>query len=169
MIEVVIGSLVDQATEGVIRPIRSDLAPVTMEGRDLATEAGDLVTARLEEAGDVPVGGAVITPAGDLPEDFVIHVVVSAPEEPETSTSVQRALRNGLRRATDCGLNSLALPPLGMGVGNMDAEDAARVMLELLFNHLDEGEAPLQLIVVAESEYEAEVFGQVLAHLTSIR
>ena len=169
MIDVVVGTLLDQEVEGVLRPMRSDLAPVTAQSRDLAAAAGDALGNRLEQIGAVPVGGAIITPAGDLPSDFLIHAVVSAPDEAETSASVQRALRNGLRRATDLGLKSLALPPLGMGVGTMEAENSARVMLELLFNHLDEGQEPLELRVVVCSEYEAAVFGQIVTQLSDAR
>jgi O-acetyl-ADP-ribose deacetylase (regulator of RNase III) len=62
-------------------------------------------------------GGAVVTPGGDLSADFVIHVVVSAPDEPETSVNVQKALRNGLRRAADLdpGIAGASAPGHGCG------------------------------------------------------
>ena len=75
--------------------------------------------------------------------------------------SVQRALRNGLRRASDWGLASLALPPFGMAVGAADPEVAARVLVEILFNHLDEGAPPRELL--------AEANRIVQAHLESLR
>jgi hypothetical protein len=142
MIQVLLGTLSEQETEGILRPIRSDLAPVTAASRDVAEGAGETMNEKLEQIGVIPVGGAVITPAGALSADFVIHAVVSAPDEPETPGSVQNALKNGLRRATDLGLESLALPPLGTGIGRLDAETCALAMLEMLFFHLDEGQPP---------------------------
>ena len=169
MIEVLLGALYEQETEGILRPIRSDLVPVTSASRDVAEGAGDTMNDKLEQIGAVPLGGAVITPAGGLSADLVIHAVVSAPDEPETPASVQKALRNSLRRATDLGLESLALPPLGTGIGQLDVEESALAMLEMLFFHLDEGQPPLDVRIVTDSEYEQRVFEQLVAEMTSQR
>ena len=169
MIQVLLGALYEQETEGILRPIRSDLAPVTAASRDVAEGAGETMNDKLEQIGAIPLGGAVITPAGGLSADFVIHAVVSEPDEPETPASVQKALRNSLRRAADWGLESLALPPLGTGIGRLDVEDSALAMLEMLFFHLDEGQPPLDMRIVTGSEYERRVFERLVAEMTSRR
>lgn len=169
MIDVVIGFLQDQGQEGLVRPIRSDLAPLTAGARDLIAEAGGAVEERLRQMGVLPVGGAFITPAGALAASFLIHVVTASEEEPETPLTVQRGLRNALRRATEWEIASLAVPPLGMGAGQLDPEEAARAMVEILVNHLDEGHPPLDLTVVVANEYEAEVFRRLVSDLTRER
>ena len=163
MITVAIGELVDQKQEALMRPVRSDLAPLAPAARDVGLRAGEKMVARLEQLGAVPVGGAVITPAGDLDAAFVIHAVTADPEEPQSSMTVQRAVRNGLRRAADWEISSLALPPLGLGVGSMGAEEAAGVLVELLVNHLDEGLAPKEIVIVVANDYEKAVFENVVA------
>ena len=90
-------------------------------------------------------------------------------DEPETSFSIQRALRNGLRRAADWSLVSLAVPALGLGAGAMDPEATARTLVDLLFNHLDEGVPPLDLCVVVDSDYEEELFEQLISEGTRLR
>lgn len=169
MIRVELGDLASRAEEAILRPIRSDLAPMTPAARDLGARAGARVAARLEAAGVLPVGGAVITPAGDLAASFLIHVVTSAVDEPQSPTTVQRALKNGLRRAADWGIASLALPPLGISVGDMGAEEGAQVLAEILVDHLGEGQPPLELVVVVGSAYEEQVLGRVVADLTRER
>ena len=169
MIQVLLGGLYEQEIEGILRPIRADLVPVTSASRDVAEGAGETMNDKLEQIGAIPLGGAVITPAGDLSADFVIHAVVSAPDEPETPASVQKALRNSLRRATDLGLESLALPPLGTGIGQLEAEETALAMLEMLFFHLDEGQPPFDVRIVTGSEYEQRVFERLVAEMTSQR
>ena len=37
--------------------------------------------ARLDGMGDLPVGGAVVTPGGDTLNPFIIHAVLESPEE----------------------------------------------------------------------------------------
>ena len=78
-------------------------------------------------------------------------------------------MKNGLRRAVDWELASLAVPPLGLGVGNMGAEEAAQVLVELLVDHLDEGHPPLDIVVVVANEYEESVFGVVIEELVKDR
>jgi O-acetyl-ADP-ribose deacetylase (regulator of RNase III) len=43
---------------------------------------------------------------------------------------IHRATMNSLKRATDLGLASIALPALGTGVGGFPADEAARVMID---------------------------------------
>ncbi len=169
MIQVVVGSLASQEVEGVVCPIRSDLTPLTAGARDVLHLAGARVGERLRQLGALPVGGAVITPGGGLGAAFIIYVVTTSEEESETSMSVQKALRNALRRAADWEMAALALPPLGAGVGHMEPEEAARAQVEILGNHLDEGRPPLELTIVAASEYEAEVFRRQVGDLSRDR
>lgn len=162
MIKVVQGELASQTADGLIRPVQADLTAVDVVGRDLAMAAGPELEERLQGLGAIPVGGAVLTPAGELSVSYLIHVVVMSQDEAQSSMSVQLALRNGLRRAADWGLESLALPALGIGPGAEDPEGAARVLIDILFNHLDEGVAPLDLTVVVGSEYLHDVFERLI-------
>ncbi len=162
MIRVVFEPLQTVETEALLRPIRSDLAPVTAAARDVAMAAGPRMHDRLEGLGSLPVGGAVMTPGGDLAADFVIHAVVMSEEEPQTTQTVQRAVRNGLARAADWGIESLALPPLGIVAGLTEPEVSARALVDILFNHLDEGREPLDLAVVVTSSFEEDLFTRLI-------
>ena len=66
MIRVVLGALEDSDTEAILRPIRSDLTPVSAASRDVGSAAGPLMEERLQSQGSVPVGGAILTPGGSL-------------------------------------------------------------------------------------------------------
>lgn len=146
--------------EAVVRPMRADGESVSAAGRRLEVAAGPGVLARLREMGELPVGGAVLTPAGDLPAPFVVHVVVQSPEEPVTEAGVERALTNALRRTEELGVASLAVPPLGVGPGNLEVEAAARVMGRVLARHEKGGGRPRDLVIVVESDYEEQIFGR---------
>lgn len=169
MIQVVLGDLAEQTTDGVVRAVASDLAPINAASRDVGLAAGSELGERLERIGALPVGGAVLTPSGRLPAGFLIHVVVMSDDEPQTTMSVQKALRNGLRRASDWGLESLALPALGIVAGTIEPESSARALVEILFNHIDEGDPPLDLRIVVASEFESELFGRLIARMSRDR
>ena len=108
--------------------------------------------------GEVPVGGAVITPGGALQADFLVHVVVQSGEEPVTASGVRKALVNGLRHACRLGVETMAIPPLGTGAGNLDAEAAADVMVPVLREHLEREDYPRHVLVMVTTAYEMETF-----------
>lgn len=169
MIHVVRGSLLEVEVEAVVRPVRADLSPVSAGSRDLAAGAGALVEEHLARLGSLPLGGAVMTPSGELPSDFIIHAVVMSEDEPQTFATVQKALQNSLRRATDWAIESLALPPLGIGVGTTDPEVAAQALVEILLNHMAEGAPPLDLTVVVTSQFEEDLFTRLVDEMTADR
>ena len=163
MIRVVRAALEEVEVEAVVRPVRTDLAPVSVASRDVLAAAGTVVQERLEKLGSLPLGGAVMTPAGDLRADFLIHAVVMSEDEPQTTVTVQKALRNGLGRAADWGCTSLALPPLGLSVGLTEPEISAEALVGILWSHLDGGNEPLDLVIVASTSYEEELLARIVA------
>jgi O-acetyl-ADP-ribose deacetylase len=142
----------------VLRPIRSDLAPVTAASRDVSEAMGAGPAEMLGRLGTLPLGGAVLTPAGELRADYVVHVVVMSEDEPQTAATVDKALRNGLARAADLGLESIALPPLGMGVGMTEPELPAGALLKILVEHLESDLPPDEVILAVTSDFEADLF-----------
>jgi O-acetyl-ADP-ribose deacetylase (regulator of RNase III) len=162
-IRVRIGDLGETKAAAIVRAVRSDGEAITAIGRRLEMLAGPTMSKRLQGIGDLPVGGAVLTPGGELPADFVIHAVLQSSEEPVTPHTVQRALLNALRRARDFGLTTVALPPLGTGAGNLDAEDAAQLIVDVLRDHLQDPGEPRSFEIVVESAYEEELYARAVA------
>jgi hypothetical protein len=66
VIDIVIGGLASRPQEGLMRAIRADMTPIDTGGRDVMVGAGENVGERLRKMGTLPVGGAFITPGGDL-------------------------------------------------------------------------------------------------------
>lgn len=157
-----VGELSAADAEVLARPIRSDGAAVTAAGRRLDKAAGPAVTRHLESLGELPVGSAVLTPAGDLAASYLLHLVLQSAEEPFTEAALRRALAQGLERVVDWGLGSLAIPPLGAGAGALESVDAARVLAEALREHDQHGRLGFEVIVVVESDFEREVFERAL-------
>jgi O-acetyl-ADP-ribose deacetylase len=159
MIRVVLSGPSGVEAEAILRSMTSELAADTAFSREVELAAGDDVARRLQAMGELPVGAAVITPGGDAPAPFLVHVVLRSPEEPVGKEAVRTALRNGLRRVRELGLESLALPPLGTGAGNLDAQEAADVMVPVLLDDPPSTSVPLrEVIILVASAYEEEVF-----------
>lgn len=164
MIEVRLGELADADTAAILVPVDANASAVTRAGRRVQMRAGAAVLERSLRLGELPVGSAILTEAGDLPGEFLIHVVVRAFDEPVSEGSVRRALRNGLRRSAEWGIESVAMPLLGTGAANLDAERAAQVMLPVLLEHWREAQRPSRVLIVADSAYEREAMTRALAN-----
>ncbi len=158
MIRVVLSSPELLEAEAILRSVSDELEAVTPVEKRLGVVAGSAILERLRSVGSLPVGGAVITPGGDLSAAFFIHVVILSRDEPVTAPGVGRALVNGLRRAAEWGVERLVLPPLGTGVGNLDAETAAQVMADTLREHMVVTEFPAEVVVAVANEYEEDAF-----------
>ena len=70
----------------------------------------------------------------------------------------RKALLNGMSHACRMDIETLALPPLGTGAGNLDAEAAADVMFEVLRGHMESEEYPREVTVMVTTEYELQAF-----------
>jgi O-acetyl-ADP-ribose deacetylase (regulator of RNase III) len=158
MIEVVQGDIANLRASGVLRPVSAEWDPVSAGARRIEIAAGPQLLEQCEKLGDLPVGSAVLTSAGGLPADFVVHAIVRSVEEQVSESTIHRALQNALRRCVEWGIETLAVPPLGTGAGNLDAEDSASVMVPVLLEHMKDADFPAHVSIVVESEYEYDVF-----------
>jgi O-acetyl-ADP-ribose deacetylase len=157
VIRIVKGDLAGSSAEAVLRPVSAEWTAVTSAMRRLEIAAGPSVEAQCRTLGELPVGSATITPAGDLAAQFMIHVVVRSAEEQVTEAGVRRGLQNGMRRLVEWGIRRVALPPLGTGAGNLDAEESAAIMIPVLLEQMATG-IPAEVEVIVDSDYEREVF-----------
>jgi O-acetyl-ADP-ribose deacetylase (regulator of RNase III) len=163
MIEVRIGELADARESALLRPIDANWGAVTPATRRLELAAGPALADQCRRLGELPVGSAVITGAGELAAEFMVHVVVRSIDEPVSPAGVRRGLVNGLRRLAEWGIESVAMPPLGTGAGNLDAEESARVMIPVIREHQLACARPLRVAIVVEGDYEFEVFRRIVA------
>ncbi len=168
MIDVRREDLVTADVECILRSVGSSLEPLTAIGRAVAVAAGEGLLERIDQMGDLPVGGAVITPAGNLSASFIVHVALQSHEEPVSARGVRKALLNGLRHACRMDIETLALPPLGTGAGNLDVETAADMMFEVLRGHMENEEYPKEVTVMVATEYELQAFTSQLEKRTDV-
>lgn len=160
MIEVRLGELEKLPAPGIVRPVTAEWTAVNPAMRRVDVAAGEAVARQCEAMGELPVGSALVTGAGGLPAELLIHVVVRSATEPASEAGIAKALRNALRRADEWGIEALTLPPLGIGAGSLDAETAADVMVPIMKEWLRSDRQPRRIVVVVESEYERDAFAR---------
>ena len=112
--------------------------------------------------GPVPLGGAALTTAGELPARCVIHAAGMELGQAPTEQSLRDCTRETLELARQHGLRSIAFPAIGTGVGGFPMQRCAEIMLEEAERHAA-GETPLEEIrFVLYGEPAYRLFEQVL-------
>lgn len=155
-IDVRVDDLAFYEGEAIVRPVNARLGATTPVMRRLEQAAGPAFVDSVRVADPMPVGSAVVTNAGALPTALFIHGVVSSDDEPVTRASVRLALLSALQRAVAFQVRDVAIAPFGLGAGNLDIEDSADVMVSVLTEHMRRAPYPQSVVIVAETEFEAE-------------
>ncbi|MBI4410159.1 MAG: macro domain-containing protein [Gemmatimonadetes bacterium] len=161
MIEVRLGELAATDAAALLRPVAADWTAVTPAMRRLELAAGTELEEQCRRLGELPVGSAAITGAGELAAEYMVHVVVHSQEEPVSRAKIRLGLLNGLRRLTEWSIESVAMAPLGTGAGNLDAETSAEIMIPLLLERRT-SPYPARVVLVVDSEYERQAFEKAL-------
>ena len=127
-------------------------------------KGGTIIEEEAVRQGPVDVGEVVVTTAGNLAANYVIHAAVMSGDLRSTPELVRRATLATLRKAEELKLHSLAFPAFGTGVGRMDPKDSAESMIGALRSHLAEVPASslrqIHLVLFQEETYQA--FGSLL-------
>ena len=96
---------------------------------------GEEIEREAIQQGPIDVGDAVATKAGRLPARWVIHGAVMGQDLKTNAGFVRRTTESCLRLADELGVESIALPAFGTGVGGFSVDECARIMVEAVRNH----------------------------------
>jgi len=165
VIRVHLSDLLEARADALIRSIGTDMEACTALDRRVGDLAGEEVISRLRASGGIPVGGAFVTPGGGITSPLLIHAVLRSHDEPISESSVARAFRNALRQAAEWEVATLALAPLGVGGGNLDAEVSAQVMCAVLREHRSRAAFPREITLIVSNSYEEEAFSVEVARV----
>jgi O-acetyl-ADP-ribose deacetylase len=109
---------------------------------------GDEIEREAVRQGPIAVGEAVATGAGRLPCRYVIHAATMGQDLATSERAIREATRSALRLAARLGLESVALPALGTGVGGFPLDRAAAAMVEEAAAHGSVADGGLEIIFV---------------------
>jgi len=88
---------------------------------------GDTIEFAAVRQAPVGLGDAVVTDGGMLAARWVIHAVSLDSQRRTSAEIIERAVRSAMTRARELGVETLAIPALGTGVGGFPLADAARI------------------------------------------
>jgi O-acetyl-ADP-ribose deacetylase (regulator of RNase III) len=123
----------------------------------LSRKGGPLIQREAMSLAPIALGAAVVTNAGSLWAKYVIHApTMEEPGQKVAVENVRRAMRAALLAAHQRGLQVIAVPGLGTGLGGADPSEAARAMVNELRAHRQPNPVTVWLVDTNE---------KILAHL----
>ena len=155
MIRVAAGDLASVPADAVVRPATTRLEPMSPALHRLDAAAGPKFLEQIQVRRELAVGSAVVTGAGDLAAEFVIHIVTGTAPDDVTTDSVRRAVEAALWQCTQWNLQVLATPI--PAAGNLSPEGALAALLGVARGHMRGADHPATLLLVPMDPAEAEL------------
>lgn len=124
------GDISEQQVDAIVNAANSHLILGAGVAGVIREKGGPTIQQECDAIGPIEVGAAVITGAGELPAQFVIHAAGMAPGGSADEQSVRDSIRASLVLAADQNLASIAFPAIGTGVGGFPLQRCAEVSFE---------------------------------------
>lgn len=133
----VVGDLLEQPVEAIVNAWNRNIIPwwlLIPQGVSGAIKKRGGIAPFREVArhGAIPLGHAVVTGAGRLPFECIIHVAGINMLWRASAQSIRDSASNALRAARDHGVRSLAMPLIGAGSGGFDQDRVVELITTAL-------------------------------------
>jgi O-acetyl-ADP-ribose deacetylase (regulator of RNase III) len=130
------GDVCDLEVDAIVNPANLTLWMSTGVAGAIKRAGGDEIEYAAIRQAPVPLGGAIVTPAGSLAARAVIHAVSLESDRRTNGETIDKAVRSAMARARDIRAVSVAFPAMGTGVGGFPLEEAARVTVKAVREEL---------------------------------
>jgi len=164
VIRVVVDDLTTVRVDAIVRPASTKLKPVSPPFEDLE-DLGATSFSQIKIETELAIGSAVVTEAGSLAANMVIHAIIEGDSEPASANSVRRAMDSILHRASAWQMTTVGLPLLQAGFGGISTEKAARLMVSAVRSHESTTGFPKELVVVVSSDHDKAIVEQISGDL----
>jgi O-acetyl-ADP-ribose deacetylase (regulator of RNase III) len=130
------GDICELEVDVIVNAANLSLWMSTGVGGAIKRAGGDAIEFAAVRQAPVPLGGAIVTPPGNLAARAVIHAVSLDRDRRTSGAIIDAAVRSAMARAREIGATSIAFPALGTGVGGYPLDDAALVTVRAVREEL---------------------------------
>jgi len=117
-------------------------------GNAITVRGGNSIQEELKALGSLDTCEAVITKAGNLKSNYIIHAVGPRFQEVDTEDKYIKTIENVLKIANEKNIKEIGFPPMGTGFYGIPLDLSAGLMKKTIQNHLS-GNTTLQKVVIA--------------------
>jgi len=135
-------------------------------GTAISIRGGPAVKKELEGLGPVETGEAVISGAGNLKANYIIHAVGPRFLEENTEGKLRATILSSLRCAEKAGAKTIAFPPMGTGFYGISLDLCSHLLVEIVSDHLKTAANLKKVIICVQDSKEYEPFRKELSKVT---
>ena len=152
------GDITKSTLDAIVNPANSLLVMGGGVAGAIKRAGGEIIEKEALRFAPIPVGEAVVTSAGRLKAKYVIHApTMERPAMPTSKEKVSKATLAALKKAFELGVNSIALPAMGAGVGGLSIRDSIEAMLEQIIAWKEPKPKVIALIAYGHRAFEEMV------------
>jgi O-acetyl-ADP-ribose deacetylase (regulator of RNase III) len=130
------GDICDLEVDAIVNAANLSLWMSTGVGGEIKRAGGDSIEFAAVRQAPVPLGEAIVTPAGNLAARVVVHAVSLDRDRRTSGEIIEKAVRSAMARARELRIHSIAFPAMGTGVGGFPLDEAARVTVHAVRDEL---------------------------------
>jgi O-acetyl-ADP-ribose deacetylase (regulator of RNase III) len=165
VVRVIKGDITDLEVDAFVYYAQPDLALGSGFGGAISMRGGASIQKELDELAPVGTGEAVVSEAGKLKANYIIHAVGPRFQEEETEAKMRMTVESSLRCAEEKAVERLAFPAMGAGYYGVPPDLSAKVMLDVLKNHLNGNSSLKEVVICVLDTPQYESFEAALAAL----
>jgi O-acetyl-ADP-ribose deacetylase (regulator of RNase III) len=152
VIKLIKDDLTALSVDAFVHYAREDLDPGTGYGTAIQQRGGIVIRKELEAIGSIGMGEAVITTAGAMNAEHIIHACGPKFFEPDLEAKLRKTMQSALKVAADNQLKRIAFPPMGYGFYGVPMDLCVRVMIEEMTTFLAAGDSSLEEILITAND-----------------
>lgn len=168
-IEVRLDDITECDTDAIVNAANSRLVLGAGVAGAIDHKGGPSIQEECDAIGHCPVGGAVITGAGNLRTRHVIHAVGPRQGEGDEETKLHNATLNSLKVADENRLKTIAFPAISTGIFGFPMDACARIMLSAAKDYLSGFTGIERVVFALFSESSLKVFEGQLRTMGDVR
>jgi O-acetyl-ADP-ribose deacetylase (regulator of RNase III) len=141
------GDVTDQEIDAFVYYATEDLKLGSGFGTAISSRGGPTIQKELDEVAPLEPCAAVISNAGTMKADKIIHAVGPRFQEEGIEDKLRKTMESALRCADENGVKRVAFPPMGTGFYGVPLDTSASIMMDAIKQHLS-GESGLKEIII---------------------
>jgi O-acetyl-ADP-ribose deacetylase (regulator of RNase III) len=129
IIRLVKGDITERAVDAIVNAANSYLKHGGGVAGAIVRKGGGTIQKESDKIGFVPVGSSVITKAGKLPCNAVIHAVGPKMGEGDEDAKLRSSLNSSLTLASERNFRSISIPAISSGIFGFPKDRCAKILV----------------------------------------
>ncbi len=163
-IQIIQDNIIKLEVDAIVNPANSEGEMGGGVAAVIKKAAGKKIEMAAMEQAPVPIGEAILTEAGKLSCEFIIHAPTMRMPVQRTSTeNITKAMHAALRLCREFDLKKIAIPGMGTGTGRVPFEEAAAAMIDAIKKEEFLKSPDMEIILVDKNKEMVQAWENYLA------